>query len=140
MSSMRGWCSLSITRAQVLKVAGELYKLSSSEKELSLLRELDPPFILQGGTPYLHSSIASVCCLIAVVDSLPLSVGGPRSASRERWQLSWAVLLGKGPSLVGRNGLRASVGCPAVVPSLVRPYTFRASSPEWVLTGEWHAR
>ena len=31
-----------------------------------------PPFILQGGPPIYIASTASVCCLIAVVDSLPL--------------------------------------------------------------------
>jgi len=84
---MRGWCFLSIARAQVLKVAGELYKLFNSEKlELNLLlRVSDPPFILQGGTPYLHSSIASVYCSNAMVDSLPLSVGGPYSVGQEQW-------------------------------------------------------
>ena len=128
----------------MLKVAGELYKLSSSEKELSLLRELDPPFILQGGPPIYIASTASVCCLIAVVDSLPLSVGGPRSVGREWWQLFWAFFLGKGPSssrlILGRSGWSLCLGRgSAVVPSLVHLYALRASLLERVLTTGWHA-
>ena len=112
----------------MLKVAGELYKLFSSEKvELNLLlRVSDPPFILQSGTPYLHSSIASVCCLIAVVDSLPLSVGGPAlsvgSGGSCPRRFSWA----KGLHLpvlssVGRDGFPTRSGLdgrPVVCPSV----------------------
>ena len=92
--------------------------------------------------PHIYTGLLLACVAwLSWLTSLPLSVGGPTpsvgSGRSCLGQFSWA----KGLHLpvspwVGRGGLRASVGRPAVVLSLVRPYVFRASLPKRVLTGE----